>query len=79
MRIWAEGWRSYEQELEGWLVSVTCYRIGRSYITQVESSSSGAVIARGIAAIPEDSERQALETAKERLVLTRRIELTVGG
>ncbi|MBV9036285.1 MAG: hypothetical protein JO182_17490 [Acidobacteriaceae bacterium] len=79
MRIWAEEWRSYEQELEGWLVSVTCYCIGRSYITQVESSSSGALIAREIAATREDSERQALEMAKERLFLTRRIELMVGG
>lgn len=79
MRSRAEDWRSYEQELEGWLVSVTCYCIGRSYITQVEANSSGALIARGIAATREDSERRALETAKERLLLTRRIELMVGG
>ena len=75
----AEEWRTWERELEGWPVNVTYYRVGCSCVTQIESSLSGAVIARGIAATRKDSEQQAFETARERLLQTRRIELTVGG
>ena len=75
----AENWMEYPTELERWPVTVTCYRISSSYVTQVESSPSGKVIARSIAASRDESEKQAFETAKRRLLHTRYIELTVGG
>jgi hypothetical protein len=79
MDIRAEEWDTYQQDLEGWPVRVTCYRISKSYVTQIESSICGSVIARGIAATREDSARQAFETARERLWWTRHSERMVGG
>lgn len=77
--MWAEDGSACQRELEGWPVSVTCYRISNSYVTQIEFSPYGTVIARGIAATREDAENQAFETAKERLLLNCCIELMVGG
>jgi hypothetical protein len=75
----AEGWAVEELELEGWAVKITSYRIGERFLTEVESSASGVIIARGIAPTKEDSRREAFDKAAGRLLHTRRIELTVGG
>jgi hypothetical protein len=77
----AEDWKKEELDLEGWPVKVTCYRIGDSCVTEIESSSSGATIARTMGKTQEAAKREALETATRRLLRTRRIDpgLTVGG
>ncbi|HEX4169916.1 MAG TPA: hypothetical protein VHZ55_31000 [Bryobacteraceae bacterium] len=75
----AEDWNKQETELEGWAVKITSYRIGDSYLTEVEAKDSGATVARGIAESAEASRRKALQSATERLQRTRRINLTIGG
>jgi hypothetical protein len=76
----AENWTRQELELEGWPVTLTSYRIADSYLTEIESTDSGASIARGIAATSEQSRKEAFETAIKRLIRTRRIaDMTVGG
>jgi len=77
----AEGWVMEEIELEGRPVKVITYRIGDSFVTEVESSSSGAVIACSAGKTQEAVEKEAIETAARRLRRTRRIDLglTVGG
>ena len=41
--MWAEEWNTGDLESEGWPMSATCYRTASSYVTQIESSPSGAL------------------------------------
>jgi hypothetical protein len=77
----AEDWKKRELELEGWPVMVSSYQIGDSYVTEVESTTSGATIARATRKTRAEAELEALETAAKRLLRTRRTDLglTVGG
>jgi hypothetical protein len=75
----AENWSRRELELEGWPVKVTSYQLGESFVTEIESTDTGATIARGIAKTPEESSQQAFEAASRRLLRTRRFHLTIGG
>jgi hypothetical protein len=67
--------------LEGYPVRVITCRIGDSFVTEVESSSLGAMIACSAGKAQEAVEKEALERATGRLLRTRRIDLglTVGG
>jgi len=77
----AKDWVTEEIDLEGYPVRVITYRIGDSFVTEVESTSSGAVIARSAGKTQEAVQRETLETATRRLLRARRIDpgLTVGG
>jgi hypothetical protein len=75
----AENWAKNEVEIEGWPVTITCYEIGDSCITEIAAAASGASIARGIAETREASREAAMQAAARRLLRTRRINLTVGG
>jgi hypothetical protein len=75
----AENWDRRELEIEGWPVKVTSYRIGESFVTDIESTDTGATIARGIAKTREESSQEAFETASRRVLRTRRFHLTIGG
>lgn len=75
----AENWERQQSEVAGWPVTVTAYRIGDKYITEVASLDSGACVARQIASSAEESRKGAFETASRRLQRTRRFELTIGG
>jgi hypothetical protein len=77
----AENWGKEELELEGWPVKVITYRIDDSFFTEIESSSSGAVIARSAGKVQQAVRSEAIETATRRLLRTRRLDLslTVGG
>jgi hypothetical protein len=77
----AENWRTQYLQLEGWLVRLTSYQIGQSYIAEVESSDSGAIIVRATGKTQEQVQCEAIETATRRLLRTRHIDprLTVGG
>src|SRR5581483_1472544 len=75
----AENWERQEAELAGWPVTVTAYRIGEKYITEVATTASGATVARSIAPNAEESRKGAFETASRRLQRTRHFDLTIGG
>ena len=75
----AENFERTQTELAGWPVTVTAYRIGEKYITEVASTDSGATVARGIAETADESRKGAFETASRRLQRTRHFGLTIGG
>lgn len=67
--------------LAGWPVKFSCYRIGQSYMAEIEVAGSGAKIAIAIASTQELAQRQVLDASAARLMRMHRIdpELTVGG
>ena len=75
----AENWQRIQAELAGWPVTVTAYRLGEKYITEIASTDSGACVARGIAESADESRKSAFETASRRLERTRHFDLTIGG
>jgi hypothetical protein len=77
----AEDWYRREFELEGWPVKLTGYRIGGAYLAEIESTDSGATIARATGKTQAEAEKDVLETATRRVLRTRRTDLglTVGG
>jgi hypothetical protein len=70
---------SHAFELEAEAVKITSYRIGPAFLTEVQSRSSGAIIARGIAPTKEDSRIAAFQTAAKRMLRAQYAALMVGG
>lgn len=68
----AEEFLSWRDELEGWPVRFTCYRVGARYHCQVDNANPGAVIARGQGEALEEAKEQAVSRARKRLTGTRR-------
>jgi hypothetical protein len=75
----AENWKKEELEIEGWPVTITSYTIGKSSITEIATTSSGANVARCVADTPEASREEAFSAATRRLLRTRRLPTMVGG
>ena len=77
----AEHWEKEDLELKGWPVKVITYQVGDSFFTEVESTTSGAVVARSAGKVQQTVRSEAIEAATRRLLRTRRIDLglTVGG
>jgi hypothetical protein len=67
----AEELAAHEQELGGWTVRVSSFRLGDRWYASVESLDAGARIARGEAATRAEAEGIALEKAAQRLAKTR--------
>jgi hypothetical protein len=70
---------SHGPELETEAIKITSYRIGRAFLTEVESQTSGAIIARGIAPTKEDSRVAAFQNTAKRMLRLQCAELMVGG
>jgi hypothetical protein len=66
----AEDFRRRLDELEGWPIAVTTYRLKDTYYCQVDNVDPGARIARGRGASAEKAEGEALAKAKDRLATT---------
>jgi len=77
----AEDFQKQPLELAGWAVHLNSYRLGESYVAEVEAISSGVTVARANDSERAIAEEQAIETALKRLGRTRRVDLdlTVGG
>lgn len=75
----AENWKKEETEIEGWPVTVTSYMLGKSWITEIATTSSGANVARSVGDTPEASRETAFSAATRRLLRTRRLPGMVGG
>lgn len=75
----AENWAREEQELDGWSITVTSYRIAETYITEVATTSSGVTVARATAPSSAESQKEAFAAASRRLQRTRHLDLTIGG
>ncbi|HEY7305921.1 MAG TPA: hypothetical protein VH601_17485 [Bryobacteraceae bacterium] len=75
-----ELWERLEVEIEGRQVVLISYRIGKSYLVQIEACDSGELIARATGKTLFETQIEALNTAATRLGSTvRNLELTVGG
>jgi hypothetical protein len=67
----AEGFTERSDEIAGWGVRITSFRIGDQYHATVENTAVGARIARGTGTSRDSAEAEALEKAHRRLVQTR--------
>jgi hypothetical protein len=67
----AEGYQTRRDELAGWPVTITSYKIGTIYHCVIDNVDPGARVARGEGATREVAEAQATEAATRRLARTR--------
>jgi hypothetical protein len=70
---------SEETVLEGLAVKIVSYQVGGGFVTQIETSEDGSLMARGIAHSSAESLGRALVSFSERALALQRCELTVGG
>ncbi len=64
------------EELEGWAIAITSYRLQDRFYCKIDNVSPGAVIARAQGSTEEEAEAKAYEAARRRLGATRRHPLT---
>jgi hypothetical protein len=67
----AEEYAEHTDEVAGWGVRITSFRVGEQYHAAVENTAVGARIARGSGATRESAVVEALEKAERRLLQTR--------
>ena len=60
------------EELEGWAIAITSYRLQDRFFCKIDNVSPGAVIARAQASTAEEAFTRAYESARRRLASTRR-------
>ena len=68
----AEDHSRRREQLAGWEVQITTYRIGETYYCHVDNVSTGATVARGEGKTLAEAEKTAIDKARERLAQTRR-------
>jgi hypothetical protein len=73
------GWNEVEIEWEGLRLILTAYQLADSFVTRVESATSGTTIGLGIGSTEEDSRDAALENVRRKLSQARCFDLMVGG
>ena len=66
----AEDYQRRREELAGWPVGITSYRLGDGFICEIDDAGSGARLARAEGATREAAERDAVATAERRLART---------
>ena len=66
----AEAYERRREELAGWPVGITSYRLGDRFVCQIDDAGSGARLARAEGATREDAERDAVASAERRLART---------
>jgi len=66
-----EDFSERRDELAGWAVNITVYRIDETWHCRIDNVSPGATVARGTGSSREEAERVATEKASERLGRTR--------
>ena len=69
----AEEYSTRIQELDGWKVRLTSYRLGNTYHCTADNVDPGAWIARAQGATREEAENRASERARQLLGRTRRM------
>lgn len=67
----AEDYQKRRDELAGWPVNITSYRVGDVWHCTVDNVDPGANVARGSGPSREDAEQSAIEDAERRLGRTR--------
>ena len=68
-----EQYREARDELAGWPVRITSYKLGGKYYVTVDNVSPGAWIAKAEGATLQEAEQKARTDAAERLGRTRRV------
>lgn len=69
----AEDYRRRIEELDGWSMRITSYRLGGRYVAIVDNVSPGAEVARAEAESRDEAEHLATEDARSLLASTRRL------
>ena len=65
-----EGYQRRTDQLDGWPIGITSYKLGTSYVCMIDNVDPGATIARVEAPSAEEAEHQALDRARDRLNAT---------
>jgi hypothetical protein len=68
----AEDYQARRDELAGWAVTITSYRIADVFHCVIDNIDPGARIARGEGQTKTEAEANAIEVASRRLGMTRR-------
>ena len=68
----AEDYSERQEEVDGWPVNLTSYKLGEAYHTKADNVSPGAALARAAGATREEAEQKALDRARQLLSRTRR-------
>ena len=66
------GYKRRTEQLDGWPIGITSYKLGEKYVCMIDNVDPGATIARIEAATAEDAEREARARARDRLSSTAR-------
>ena len=69
----AEEFKEARDELAGWPVKITSYKLGAKYFVTVDNVSPGAWIAKADGATLKEAQDKARAQASERLSKTRRV------
>lgn len=77
MTVKPEAYQQRREQLEGWVVNVTSYRVGEQFRCTVDNVDPGTTIARAGGLTRESAENDALGMARERLQRTRRLEASL--
>ena len=68
----AEDYSERQEEVDGWPVNLTSYKLGEVFHTKADNVSPGAALARAAGATREEAEQKALDRARQLLSRTRR-------
>ena len=68
----AEDYERRREEIDGWEVGITSYRLGTLCYCKIDNVSPGAIFARATGTTKAEAERAALAHARARLATTRR-------
>ena len=68
----AEQYKEVQDELAGWPVKISSYKLGAKYYVTVDNVSPGAWIAKTEGTTLQEAESKARQQAQERLSKTRR-------
>ena len=68
----AEDYERRQEEIDGWEIGITSYRLGTLCYCKIDNVSPGAIFARGIGTTKAEAERSAMAHARARLATTRR-------
>ncbi len=69
----AEQYKEVRDELAGWPVKITSYKLGSVYHVTIDNVSPGAWITKAEGATLQEAEQKARKDASEKLAKTRRV------
>jgi hypothetical protein len=73
MTFKAEEYTRRSEEIHGWAVNISTYRLRDTWLCKIDNNSPGATVSRGEGTTREEAEKEALDAATRRLASTKRL------